>query len=242
MKLYDQKSGIRWFPQDEETDLDTLKKETPGLFAGTVVLIDDGAGSVYDWRYLDAMANYYGAEAGSTDEETFQNVLAKMAEPPYDAKTETDALNAQVSAFNGNAESDVAVAMMAQMRAAAKFAVQTADLTDAQALEVSSLYPKWETGKEYAAKVIVRYDGHLFRCAQAHTSSEQNNTTVASLWTQIDIQGGIEVWTQPTGAHNAYAKGAKVRHNGKVWESLVDGNVWEPGASGSESLWKETTE
>ena len=208
MKLYDQKSGIRWFPQEDETPLETLKKDTPALFAGTVVLIDDGAGSVYDWRYLDAMASYYGAEAGSTDEETFQNVLA----------------------------------MMAQMRAAAKFAVQTADLTDAQALEVSSLYPKWETGKEYAAKVIVRYDGHLFRCAQAHTSSEQNNTTVASLWTQIDIQGGIEVWTQPTGAHNAYAKGAKVRHNGKVWESLVDGNVWEPGASGSESLWKETTE
>ena len=28
-------------------------------------------------------------------------------------------------------------------------------------------------------------------------------------------------------------------HNGKTWESLVDNNVWEPGAVGTESLWKE---
>ena len=31
----------------------------------------------------------------------------------------------------------------------------------------------------------------------------------------------------------------KVMHNGKKWESLVDNNVWEPGATGTESLWKE---
>lgn len=33
-----------------------------------------------------------------------------------------------------------------------------------------------------------------------------------------------------------------VPEHGKTWESLVDGNVWEPGAQGSESLWKEVIE
>lgn len=39
-------------------------------------------------------------------------------------------------------------------------------------------------------------------------------------------------WKQPTGAQDAYPKGAKVSHNGKHWTSNVDSNVWEPGATG----------
>ena len=39
-------------------------------------------------------------------------------------------------------------------------------------------------------------------------------------------------WIQPTGEHNAYAKGAKVTHKGKRWVSTVDGNVWASGAYG----------
>lgn len=38
----------------------------------------------------------------------------------------------------------------------------------------------------------------------------------------------IPDWVQPTGAHDAYNKGDKVRYNGKVYESLIDGNVWSP--------------
>ena len=42
-------------------------------------------------------------------------------------------------------------------------------------------------------------------------------------------------WVQPTGVHDAYAKGITVKHNGKTWESIVFANVWEPGVSG----WRE---
>lgn len=41
-------------------------------------------------------------------------------------------------------------------------------------------------------------------------------------------------WVQPAGAHDAYAKGAKVSHNGKKWVSTADANVWEPGVYGWE--------
>ena len=36
-----------------------------------------------------------------------------------------------------------------------------------------------------------------------------------------------------------YAKDDKVSHNDKHWISLVDANVWEPGAVGTEALWSE---
>lgn len=35
-------------------------------------------------------------------------------------------------------------------------------------------------------------------------------------------------WVQPTGAHDAYPKDARVTHSGRHWASLVDANVWEP--------------
>ena len=38
-------------------------------------------------------------------------------------------------------------------------------------------------------------------------------------------------WVQPTGAHDAYAKGITVTHGGKTWESLTPANVWTPGVS-----------
>ena len=45
-------------------------------------------------------------------------------------------------------------------------------------------------------------------------------------------------WVRPTGAHDAYAQGAKVSHNGKKWTSDIAANVWEPGVYG----WTEVIE
>ena len=45
-------------------------------------------------------------------------------------------------------------------------------------------------------------------------------------------------WVQPTGAHDAYAQGAKVSHNGKKWTSDIAANVWGPGVYG----WTEVIE
>lgn len=38
----------------------------------------------------------------------------------------------------------------------------------------------------------------------------------------------IPEWVQPTGAHDAYMKGDKVRYKAVVYVSLIDGNVWSP--------------
>ena len=49
-----------------------------------------------------------------------------------------------------------------------------------------------------------------------------------------------EEWKPWDGVSNKYQLGAIVTHNGKLWESTFNGqNVWEPGAVGTEALWKE---
>ena len=37
-------------------------------------------------------------------------------------------------------------------------------------------------------------------------------------------------WVQPTGAHDAYNTGDRVTYNGKVYESIINGNTWSPDA------------
>lgn len=114
-------------------------------------------------------------------------------------------------------------------------------LTDEQALKVTALYPLWDAAKTYAVGDRVRYAGNLYRCLTAHTAQAAWTPTDAhSLWAKVltDPSGEILPWVQPDST-NPYAKGDKVTHNGKTWESLVDNNVWEPGVTGTESLWKE---
>ena len=114
-------------------------------------------------------------------------------------------------------------------------------LTDEQALKVTSLYPLWGATKTYAVGDRVRYGGELYRCLTAHIAQAAWTPTDApSLWAKVltDPSGTILPWEQP-GSTNPYMKGNKVTHIGKTWESLVDNNVWEPGAIGTESLWKE---
>lgn len=45
-------------------------------------------------------------------------------------------------------------------------------------------------------------------------------------------QASAKDWEQPFGAHDAYALGAQVQHNGHAWTSNTGANVWEPGVFG----------
>lgn len=112
-------------------------------------------------------------------------------------------------------------------------------LTDEQAERVPQAYPEWEAGVAYKVGDRRRYDRKLYRCVQAHTSQDGwEPPTVPALWVRTAPDGEIPEWVQPTGAHDAYAKGDKVRHAEKVWVSAMDANVYEPGVFG----WDEMAE
>ena len=51
-------------------------------------------------------------------------------------------------------------------------------------------------------------------------------------WREDGTEETPSEWIQPTGAHDAYALGSIVTHNGSTWTSTVDANTWEPGVYG----------
>lgn len=106
-------------------------------------------------------------------------------------------------------------------------------LTDEQAETVPNAYPEWASDVSYKVGDRRRYDNRLYRCVQAHTSQAGwEPPNVPALWVRTSHDGEIPEWVQPTGAHDAYAQGDKVKHVGKVWESDIDANVYEPGVYG----------
>ena len=113
-----------------------------------------------------------------------------------------------------------------------------ATLTNEQAMEVAAIYTKWETGKSYAVDDIIQYgtnsvgDPQLYRVVQAHTSqADWTPDTVPALYDAFGLdEQGYPLWSQPTGAHDAYNAGDIVDYNGTLYKSLIDGNVWSPDA------------
>ena len=108
------------------------------------------------------------------------------------------------------------------------------NMTDEQAMEYASIFPLWEPDIQYSVGDRVKYKEELYKVIQSHKSQSDWTPDVAvSLFVKI-ADPSIEWpdWVQPQGAHDAYALGAKVSHNGKHWISNIANNVWEPGVYG----------
>lgn len=123
-----------------------------------------------------------------------------------------------------------------QLRRALQLFVQT--LTDEQALEVATVFPAWEANRSYAVGEIVSYgvntagDPQLYKVVQAHTSqADWLPSGTPSLYDAMGLdESGYPVWSQPSGAHDAYNTGDIVNYNGTLYKSLIDGNTWSPEA------------
>ena len=114
--------------------------------------------------------------------------------------------------------------------------VAGATLTDEQALVCVRIYREWEVGKAYTVGEFLTYgvngvgDPQLYKVVQNHTSqAEWTPDKTASLYDAIGLDGdGYPVWSQPTGAHDAYNTGDIVNYNGTLYKSLIDGNTYSP--------------
>ena len=106
-------------------------------------------------------------------------------------------------------------------------------IPDEDATEAMVLFRKWAPGMDLVLNQRLQHHGKLYKVVQPHTSQEgwEPDKTPA-LFTEIPKPGEIPEWKQPTGVQDAYAKDDKVRHNGQIWQSDVDNNVWEPGVYG----------
>ena len=116
--------------------------------------------------------------------------------------------------------------------------VAGATLSDDLALQCVRLYKPWEVGKQYAVFEFFTYgvnkvgDPQLYKCNQVHTSqADWTPDKTPALYTAVGLdEEGYPIWSQPTGAHDAYNKGDIVDYNGTLYESLIDGNTYSPEA------------
>lgn len=124
--------------------------------------------------------------------------------------------------------------------------IQAQSLTEEQAITVKDIYPVWNgNGVSYPKDYYLTHNGKLYKVLQAHTSQEDwTPDSAPSLFAEV-LPGqsgtGTGEWVQPDST-NPYMTGDQVTHNGETWESLIDNNVWEPGAQGTEALWQKVTE
>lgn len=121
-------------------------------------------------------------------------------------------------------------------------------LNDTDAVTGTTLFPLWTdllaegymfTTDDVTNGFRCQYNGVLYKVLQPHTIQESwNPADSPSLFAQVLIpdEDVVPEWVQPDST-NGYSIGDKVTHNGVIYESLVDNNVWEPGVSGTESLW-----
>ena len=136
---------------------------------------------------------------------------------------------------NGSNKNNNPLANAEQFRKVIQLFANTFD--EETALEVPSVYPEWEVNYNYKQGDIISYsqnslgDPQLYKVVKEHTSQDdwKPGAGTESLYTAFGVdESGIPIWKQPSGAHDAYNKGDKVKYNEKYYESLIDGNVWAP--------------
>lgn len=105
--------------------------------------------------------------------------------------------------------------------------------TDAEAFVMRYLYSEWSGDRiTYKMNDRLMYNDKFYKVLQDHTSqSDWTPDTASSLYVEIaDPSNEYPEFVQPSGAHDAYAKGDSVTFEGKHYISLIDANVYSPTA------------
>ncbi|MBQ3953284.1 MAG: hypothetical protein II679_03345 [Ruminococcus sp.] len=101
--------------------------------------------------------------------------------------------------------------------------------TDETLLDNKVAFSLWRAGVQVVRKQILRFNDDLYRVNQDHTTQDDWTPDITpALFTKISLEEYPQ-WRQPTGAHDAYKKGAKVSDEGKRWISNKDVNIYKPG-------------
>ena len=98
-----------------------------------------------------------------------------------------------------------------------------------------SYLSEWKEGVNYLIGRKIIYNNNVYKVVQSHLSQEGwEPDKASSLFTLFSksisdvVTGEVLEFIKPTGAHDSYMKGDKVRFEGSVYESLIDSNVYSP--------------
>jgi hypothetical protein len=205
-----------------------------------------------DEGYIEINEEDYQLLIGNTDGKVYirkevDGEVVYEEEPPY-VPTQ-DELDEQEAAAAKNELQTLAINAM-MMSLADDDLVETKNtyqtklrsISDGAALKMTEVFPHWNgNSKEYVVGDKVLYNNVLYKVLQNHTSQEGwTPTSAPSLFAKVlTSEGEILDWEQPSST-NPYMKGDKVKFNGKIYESVIDNNVWSPEAY--PQGWKEVEE
>lgn len=117
------------------------------------------------------------------------------------------------------------------------------DSLRAKVEEFERLVPEWKAGIEAKEGSLYRYNGAVYqvKTGQSHTTQENwNPERDNTLWSRMGVVEEVATETTPAWSTGNYPKDFKVTHKNKTWVSMVDHNIWEPGAPGVyDDIWKE---
>ena len=94
-------------------------------------------------------------------------------------------------------------------------------------------------GKEYEENEKFTYKDKVYEVIQAHRSQTtwlpESTPALYKEYLNVKIQNQdgsttevVKEYIQPTGAHDAYNKGDKVLFKGKIYQSKIDANTFNP--------------
>lgn len=163
---------------------------------------------IYQYRLVDGIPQEQSNDEIKEQEISFEELMARAASQSKQSKS--------------------------QMQRAIQLFAMT--LPEETALEIPYVYEPWSSGRNYKVNDYLTYgvnsvgDPQLYKVVQAHASqADWTPDLTPSLYTPLGLnKSGYPIWSQPTGAQDAYNKDDIVDYNGTLYKSLIDGNVWSP--------------
>ena len=125
--------------------------------------------------------------------------------------------------------------------------IRVDELTEEEYENMIGLYSPWEMfiGQTIPEGTIVRYEGVLYQVVKGQTHKVEKHLDPVSMnygYVEIPPVNAIPEWFPVDGYQDAQIrkKGYKMTYNGKVYESLIDGNTQEPTMDEPHNrYWKE---
>lgn len=112
----------------------------------------------------------------------------------------------------------------------AEVAVAPEALSDKAALFDTSLFPTLKgNGALVRSGTRINHNGKLYRASSDLWDLTENSPANApALWEEVTYTDGIREIPETISAASAFSKGELGWWNGAIYESLIDGNVWNP--------------
>lgn len=176
--------------------------------------------------YRDFVVSFKGDMTEVDDEILEQRAIDKLAKE-FNPSKALEELEERVKAQEEASENLI------------KTFILSKDLNEDQKENILSQYEEWELGVYYEKDKKVQYKGKVYKVVIPHDSQPNrepdraHNLFTEYLSPQIQNEDGsttevINDFKKPTGAHDAYSAGDKVRFEGKIYECKKDNTVHSP--------------